>query len=408
MSSNVCPQCHSEGSIISDLGRRVCRVCGCVLQEQALVNELTFVDNANGTASVTGQFIPNAGPTGLGSGVSTQTVTEGQNIIASICEKLPRLSPDAVDFATRIYQIAVKHRFTRGRTIEIVAAAAVYLSIRCNRNSGYLLDDIGQHVHCGIYELAATALRLAHAVNQPIPSIDPVLYITRFLDEIDLGRNQKAVHDTAIHIVHRLDRDWIQTGRKPTGVVGTAIMIACRMHGVTVSKDKIREIARVCVSTINKRLKEISETELAKKSIDELKLSETILDDDSRELPPIMKKEKVKKEIEAIADEIRKEDKGEEILNDDDFDDPDLKQVDEEILPQEERDKKLAIYYAMFKNTLNAPPKEPKPKRQKKQKRTHNFVDEDASFVQDSNIQFAQNEEIEDGDDDFDGIAGDD
>jgi len=56
----------------------------------------------------------------------------------------------------------------------------------------------------------------------------------------------------------------------------------------------------------------------------------------------------------------------------------------------------------MFKNTLNAPPKEPKPKRQKKQKRSHNYTEEEATYVQDNNISFAQNEEIEDGDDDFD------
>ena len=91
----------------------------------------------------------------------------------------------------------------------------------------------------------------------------------------------------------------------------------------------------------------------------------------------------------------------------DDFDDPELAHVDQEILPEAERDKKLTIYMAMFKSALNAPPKEPKPKRQRKQKQHHTFADTDSVFVQDTNIQFAQNDEIEEGDDNFEDIGDD-
>ena len=407
MSSNRCPQCNSEGTIITDMGRRICSVCGLVLQEQALVNELTFVDNANGTASVTGQFVPSSGMTGLGAGVSTQTVTEGLNKIEAICDNLPRLSVDAVELAKRIYQIAVKHRFTRGRTIEIVSAAAVYVAIRVNRNSGYFLDDVAEHVSCGIFELAHTALLLAHAVNQPLPTIDPVLYITRFLEMLDLGHAQKAVHDTATHIVHRLDQDWIQTGRKPSGIVGTAIMIACQMHKVPVSKDKIKEIARVCISTVNKRLKEIAETQFAQQTLDDLRLSNKIVEEESNELPPIMKKERINKQLDDIAQEIKEQEHPqEEELLDDNFDDPELQHVDQEILTEEERDKKLTIYMAMFKSTFNAPPKEPKPKRQRKSKQHHTFADNEPVFIH-NNIQFVQNDEIEEGDDNFEDIMDD-
>ena len=54
MSSNRCPQCGGEGTIINDNGRRICSACGLILQEQALVNELSFIDNAHGAATVSG------------------------------------------------------------------------------------------------------------------------------------------------------------------------------------------------------------------------------------------------------------------------------------------------------------------------------------------------------------------
>lgn len=409
MSSNRCPQCGGEGTIINDNGRRICSACGLILQEQALVNELSFIDNAHGAATVSGQFVPSSGMSGMGGGVSTQTVTEGLNKIDAICDNLPKLSQDAVELAHRIYQIAVKHRFTRGRTIEIVSAAAVYVAIRVNRSSGYLLDDVAEHVSCGIYELAATALRLAHAVNQPLPTIDPVLYITRFLEELNLGRNLKAVHDTAIHIVHRLDRDWIQTGRKPSGIVGTAIMIACQIHHIPISKERIKEIARVCTSTINKRLKEISETELARESIDQLRLSESILDDDSHELPPIMKRSKNKNLLDEIAEEVKgeKQEQEDQNFDDEDFEDPELESIDQEILTPEESEKKLTLYMAMFKSHFNAPPKEPKQKRHRKKKQTSTYQDSDTVYVQDNGMLIADNDEIAGDDDNFEDIVED-
>ena len=69
-----------------------------------------------------------------------------------------------------------------------------------------------------------------------MPTIDPTLYIDRFTEELKFGRISNEIKETAIKIIRRLDRDWIQTGRKPAGVCGAAIMLSARIHGIELNK----------------------------------------------------------------------------------------------------------------------------------------------------------------------------
>jgi len=399
MSSNKCPLCDSLDTSTKDReGRKVCKVCGYIYQESSLVNEVAFTPNTGNGASVKGVFVPSAS-SGSGSAyLSTQTLNEGINKITSICDSLPRIPEETISFARRAYQIAVRARFTRGRTIEIVSAAAVYVAIRRQKDTGYLLDDIAQHVTCGIYELAATALRLAEALQQPLPVIDPTLYLRRFTEALNFGRQAPLVHETAIKLIRRLDRDWIQTGRKPSGLCASAIMIAARVHNIQISMDKVLEISRVCASTINKRLKEIAQTELANSSIDELRLNPSKIETDSHELPPSVKS-KISNDLDEIIQSFEPSKSG---LLKDTFDDEELKDTDSMILSNEEKDKKGALFYGMYKNKINEPPKKPKQKRPRKEKKS-NQADNNELLMNQQEIHISNDESI-DGDDDFEDV----
>ena len=67
-----------------------------------------------------------------------------------------------------------------------------------------------------------------HAIGKPV---DPSLYIHRFADHLDLGPDRKEITNTALRLVASMKRDWIQTGRRPGGVCGAALYLACRIHG---------------------------------------------------------------------------------------------------------------------------------------------------------------------------------
>ena len=61
--------------------------------------------------------------------------------------------------------------------------------------------------------------------------VDPSLYIHRFADRLDFGRQMHGVANTALRLVASMKRDWIQTGRRPSGICGAAIYIAAHIHG---------------------------------------------------------------------------------------------------------------------------------------------------------------------------------
>ncbi len=42
------------------------------------------------------------------------------------------------------------------------------------------------------------------------------------------------IANTALHLISSMKRDWMQTGRRPSGVCGAALFIAAHIHGLEV------------------------------------------------------------------------------------------------------------------------------------------------------------------------------
>lgn len=49
---------------------------------------------------------------------------------------------------------------------------------------------------------------------------DPCLYIPRFAHKLELGDKTHEVSMTAMRLVQRMKRDWMHTGRRPSGLCG--------------------------------------------------------------------------------------------------------------------------------------------------------------------------------------------
>ena len=74
---------------------------------------------------------------------------------------------------------------------------------------------------------------------------------------------------TAIRLVQRFKRDWIQTGRRPAGICAAALLIAGRMHGFDRSRKNVVSVVRVCDQTLRNRLDEFSCTPTADLTMEE-------------------------------------------------------------------------------------------------------------------------------------------
>lgn len=64
----------------------------------------------------------------------------------------------------------------------------------------------------------------------------------RFAAQIALGDKTNAVAQTGVRLVQAMARDWICTGRRPTGLCGAALLIAARYHGIKINAEDISSV----------------------------------------------------------------------------------------------------------------------------------------------------------------------
>lgn len=109
--------------------------------------------------------------------------------------------------------------------------------------------------------------------------VDKALYVERFAAKLMLGNKTTAgqsvavslrsfarhrrrlnvrlrpqVSNTAMRVLARLKRDWLQTGRRPSGITGAALYIAAHLHGLQPNMaDLVREM-HVCDATLRRRV----------------------------------------------------------------------------------------------------------------------------------------------------------
>lgn len=239
-------------------------------------DEPTFVKDGAGQSRLAGNLMRSA--ESAYSFSRERTLQRGRDEIWSIMNQLQISGGDGtVNAAHRLYEIAVDRNFTRGRRTSHVAAACLYINCRSNKKP-YLLIDFSDHLNISVYVLGAVFLQLCETLrlaDHPIIQklVDPSLFIHRFTDRL-LGRSNEAVARTALRIVASMKRDWIQTGRKPSGLCGAALYISLLSHGLNYSKSDVVTVVHVCEATLTKRLIEFENTESGGLTIEEFRTRE--------------------------------------------------------------------------------------------------------------------------------------
>ncbi|KAL6130288.1 hypothetical protein ACLB2K_068669 [Fragaria x ananassa] len=84
---------------------------------------------------------------------------------------------------------------------------------------------------------------------------------------------------TAHRIITSMKWDWMQTGRKPSGICGAALYISALSHGLKCAKSDIIKIVHVCDATLTKRLVEFENTESGSLTIEEFLVKAKELDE---------------------------------------------------------------------------------------------------------------------------------
>ncbi|GBP35941.1 Transcription factor IIIB 90 kDa subunit [Eumeta japonica] len=125
MSGKKCKHCgSSEIEVDPARGDAVCTVCGTVLEDNIIVAEVEFQENAHGGASAIGQFVSaetKGGATGFGgafnAGIGQEsrevTLKKARHGITALCQQL-RLNQQCIGMACNFFKMALSRHLTKG------------------------------------------------------------------------------------------------------------------------------------------------------------------------------------------------------------------------------------------------------------------------------------------------------
>lgn len=258
-------------------GDAVCMGCGSVLEDNIIVSEVTFVENSGGGSSAVGQFVasdasgnaPSLGGnfTGMGKESRAQTLQNAKRNINHLGHQL-QMNQHCLNTAFNFYKMALCKRLTRGRKSAHVIAACLYLVCR-TEGTPHMLLDLSDLLQVNVYVLGRTFLALAKELCINAPAIDPCLYVPRFAQMLEFGEKSHEVSMTALRLVQRMKRDWMHTGRRPSGLCGAALLVAARMHEFHRTIKDVIGVVKVCEATLRKRLSEFEDTPTSELTIEE-------------------------------------------------------------------------------------------------------------------------------------------
>ncbi|KAL6619997.1 hypothetical protein ACP70R_035136 [Stipagrostis hirtigluma subsp. patula] len=239
-----CPHCDDYCNSIEDPDRGYMSLMGFTLMSLLLLRILTQ------GRCLAENILPS---------IRERTLMKGREQIRQIVSNLHVGGGDTIiNKAHRFYTLAVDHNFTRGHQKTHVAAACLYIACRLSADN-YVLGAV-------FLQLCQVLLLSDDPVVQKL--IDPSLFIHRFTERL-LGRQDNNVSATALRIVASMKRDWMQTGRKPSGLCGAALYLAALAHGYDYTKADIVAVVHMCEATLTKRLIEFENTGSGSLTIEE-------------------------------------------------------------------------------------------------------------------------------------------
>lgn len=155
--------------------------------------------------------------------------------------------------ASAIYRKALEANLIRGRTIEGVVAASIYIACR-QAGLPRTLDEVASFTTANRKELGRIERFLKRELEIKLAPPSAVDYIPRFASQLELSSKSEV---KAIEIVN--ESNGFTSGKGPQGVAAAALYISSILLGERKSQKDVAQAAGVTEVTVRNRYKEISE-----------------------------------------------------------------------------------------------------------------------------------------------------
>ena len=157
--------------------------------------------------------------------------------------------------AAVVYRKAVDKNLIRGRSIEGVAAAALYAACR-QCSVPRTLDEIEEVSRVSRKEIGRTYRFISRELALKLMPTSPIDYVPRFCSGLNL---KGEVQSKSVEILRQASEKELTSGRGPTGVAAAAIYIASILCGERRTQREVADVAGVTEVTIRNRYKELAE-----------------------------------------------------------------------------------------------------------------------------------------------------
>ncbi len=186
------------------------------------------------------------------SGTSERNLAYALSELTKVAYKL-NLPRNVLETASVIYRQVVRKRLIRGRSIQGVVAASIYMACRqCNVIRS--LEEVGNAANISKKENGRNYRFLLRNLETRGPPVEAKRYVSKFVNQLTLSGN---VENIAMLILDQAMEMRLTGGRGPGGIAAAATYIACLLTNERRTQGEIARGAHVTEVTIRNRYKEL-------------------------------------------------------------------------------------------------------------------------------------------------------
>ena len=277
--SNFCPECRGSIIFIEEKGETVCNQCGLIINERLVdyshSGKRAYTSQEKNNREQTGAPISILLPDmGLSTVIDKQKINnpdlkraakwntritwQKRNLLIASTE-LKRISsnlnlPNHVkEEGMRLYIEAFKRKLLRGRSINAMVAACLYLACR-KKDIPRTLQEILEEASVTAKDVRRSISILIRELNFKTQATDPVALIPRYISDLGLD---SEIEILTKKILTTYISNFSISGKDPKGLCAGAIYLACRIKDLDLTQQQIVNSIGVTEVTLRSRYKEL-------------------------------------------------------------------------------------------------------------------------------------------------------
>ena len=282
-----CPECHSTHlSFDSIRGELFCESCGFVMEEKILderqewaaydheeERRLSRVGPPIKRGTLNSQLSTVIAPAYVdsrGSPIPPKSVStfyrlgrlqkqvarsgKGERSVGAVSRSLSRLAsqlqlpPSVIDEASYISMRAIKSDLLRGRSIQALVSASLYVACR-NLAVPRTINEISTVAGLGRKRLTKTVSVLSRKLGMKPKPVEATDYVARFCSELSLGEDVRVLAGNI------LAKTGNENSLSPPGTAASAIYLAALAKGQRIPQKRVAKVAGVSEVTLRSHFK---------------------------------------------------------------------------------------------------------------------------------------------------------